>query len=1294
MKEIQLEEMWGKINKALTSENKTFLESKTAKILPNNPTSQGFSADQIRKSLYEGILVLFEWLKTTNNSNVDFNNKVMETLTAITENNEEDKQDLANLKQALIDGTFNVKYLTWAIMATNDENGNRIIDTYATIERLTQVLEALTQEISDRKAADDLEKKERKEETSAIINSVNQEISDRTNAVSVLNNLITAETENRASEDEKVLQYAQSVNEALGNAKTDLQGKIDSEAQTRLTSDNEIKASITSKEDSLKALINNVKNELNGSITTLNNRVNNLPTNYVFDTYESMTNDLLNASNTKYKVGDTLFIKEVNKPDYWVSAILSTKGTYGYYELSEQESKVDLSNYVKISELSRETIEEKFLETVENGRTKSFAARSFAATSRNSGIDLNNYAEYGYDGVSFHKNGMEYPLGFPEKDGIFALLSDIPQALKNPFALTINGKVYDGSSAVSITTETITEHDFVRFWHAGIEIQNDGSEHVLRLSDFDTELEEFSPHISCQYDGPQYYWVWKFPQISGTFAMESQIPTKLSQLTNDGNYQTNTSDLKDNTTTFTTASTRSNVASGEKLSVSFGKIAKYFNDLKAVAFSGSKADIGLGNVDNTSDANKPVSNATQQALNLKANSSDVYSKTETDGLLNNKANTNDVYSKTKTDELLNNKANSSDVYTKSETDNKINKPLYNLGAYDTISGNVITRQTGYVDLGALSWELVNGVFKAQLLGALNIQGTYNAPHVLCAKYEAKNSDGTAPRIIGLWKGTSYENYIGIEDTAYSNVTDFKTSVAGVILQYELSTTYTEEIIEGQPLITLDQQGSQWLRDEWEKGLNVWNEEWELGSFNWDTGEPSPLDTRYRSKSFSRVKPSTSYFISTPNGIEILFYDSSKNYINNIYRNNASFVTPNNAYYLKICNTATNVYNNDIMLNEGDHPYPYQAYNGEIVHDKDIADLYKQEYNLGYYDTMVENSDGTYTITRQTGYYNISNDLIEHGYYRGTINGHGEYGSDSGIHNLPILSDTSGDKNFVNNLLAISSYDGVYNGLIAISLGGNGKCWMNLGDNYTSKEQYVEYLSKNNIYIQYKLATSYTEKVEKNHYARYNERFILDHNKSEAERSVNLLENTNSQNYDLNFLDNNTTYALSFSLSANIGVTISDGNSNIVDRTLSSGYNSFTFIKKTGGNAFIWFADVSKVSNIMLNEGSTPLPYQPYEGKVVHEKELESASIFSLVGNNVDTLTISKNETYFITSVAVNPIYVEGNTGISFIGSSLVTTVGMLSGEPKICINGSAYTLDNNSVTLKTTGLMKVYKVNY
>lgn len=43
--------------------------------------------------------------------------------------------------------------------------------------------------------------------------------------------------------------------------------------------------------------------------------------------------------------------------------------------------------------------------------------------------------------------------------------------------------------------------------------------------------------------------------------------------------------------TFTEASSRANIASGETLSTLFGKIKKYFTDLKAVAFSGSYSDL-------------------------------------------------------------------------------------------------------------------------------------------------------------------------------------------------------------------------------------------------------------------------------------------------------------------------------------------------------------------------------------------------------------------------------------------------------------------------------------------------------------------------------------------------------------------------------------------------------------------------------------------------------------------------------------------------------------------------------
>ena len=44
----------------------------------------------------------------------------------------------------------------------------------------------------------------------------------------------------------------------------------------------------------------------------------------------------------------------------------------------------------------------------------------------------------------------------------------------------------------------------------------------------------------------------------------------------------------------------------------------------------TKSQVGLSNVDNTSDINKPISTATQTALDLKANQSTTYTKAEVD----------------------------------------------------------------------------------------------------------------------------------------------------------------------------------------------------------------------------------------------------------------------------------------------------------------------------------------------------------------------------------------------------------------------------------------------------------------------------------------------------------------------------------------------------------------------------------------------------------------------------------------------------------------------------------------
>lgn len=97
----------------------------------------------------------------------------------------------------------------------------------------------------------------------------------------------------------------------------------------------------------------------------------------------------------------------------------------------------------------------------------------------------------------------------------------------------------------------------------------------------------------------------------------------------------------DQTPTFTQSAARDNITSGESLTTILGKIMKWFTDLKAVAFSGNyndlsnkpsipaavavkgsaesayrtgnvnitPANIGLGNVNNTADANKSVNYA-------------------------------------------------------------------------------------------------------------------------------------------------------------------------------------------------------------------------------------------------------------------------------------------------------------------------------------------------------------------------------------------------------------------------------------------------------------------------------------------------------------------------------------------------------------------------------------------------------------------------------------------------------------------------------------------------------------
>ena len=55
---------------------------------------------------------------------------------------------------------------------------------------------------------------------------------------------------------------------------------------------------------------------------------------FVYNTYTDMVDDLVNASNTKFKVGDNLLIIQTNVPDYWISSIGDKSATISTEQVS------------------------------------------------------------------------------------------------------------------------------------------------------------------------------------------------------------------------------------------------------------------------------------------------------------------------------------------------------------------------------------------------------------------------------------------------------------------------------------------------------------------------------------------------------------------------------------------------------------------------------------------------------------------------------------------------------------------------------------------------------------------------------------------------------------------------------------------------------------------------------------------------------------------------------------------------------------------------------------------------
>ena len=344
----------------------------------------------------------------------------------------------------------------------------------------------------------------------------------------------------------------------------------------------------------------------------------------------------------------------------------------------------------------------------------------------------------------------------------------------------------------------------------------------------------------------------------------------------------------------------------------------------------SKSDVDLGNVDNTSDLNKPISTATQNALNGKANSSDLNAHT---------SNTSNPHKVTKAQIGLGNVDNTSDKNKPISTLQRqgLNKSLYNLGAFDTISGKVITRKTGYINNNNITSYGINGDYPSST--------AYITGDFLTRINNVNNIKSN--KNIYLNNLTTDNISFNKIDGTFNSQEALDQFISELEIQYETKTSYTEEMIENQPLITLDSQGSQWLRDEWEKGINLYSGE-KTFSGNDTKGVFAPKLQLYNNSTLLKEFYSTD--VNTVNKLVVFTFTkpSNCNVIKFGHNGSKADVTtsydisnlPDKTYTLSFLvtgYTGTQSFTN-IMLNEGVHALPYQEYNGSIVREKQFNAL--------------------------------------------------------------------------------------------------------------------------------------------------------------------------------------------------------------------------------------------------------------------------------------------------------------------------------------------------------------------
>ena len=184
-----------------------------------------------------------------------------------------------------------------------------------------------------------------------------------------------------------------------------------------------------------------------------------------------------------------------------------------------------------------------------------------------------------------------------------------------------------------------------------------------------------------------------------------------------------------------------------------------------------------------------------------------------------------------------------------------------------------------------------------------------------------------------------------------------------------------------------------------RGINLWDEEWEVGSYSSSDGSKTSSSVQIRCKNKIVISPSqTYYFCYLGSNVvgKVLCYDINETLVSVVsVTKNTSFTTPSSACFMTFVigdtGVAITTYNHDIQICYNSLPTAlktaYHAYDGHTVETPQIADgHYVNENCYDYVENVVE--DGIVKGKKHTkvgvvdlGTLNWNTAQSYHGYYR-------------------------------------------------------------------------------------------------------------------------------------------------------------------------------------------------------------------------------------------------------------------------------------------------------------------------